>query len=112
MTESTGAKAVIIDGKIVISIDIDALPLIVSGSCSARNLSDLWKVDPEEAPIFAKAVCLALNNESENGTTAVHVMFDKAFDHVIDQGGEGISEIDEAEFEDEAGRLRDRFGFA
>lgn len=110
MSNATGAKAVIEDGKIVISIDIDALPLIVSGSCADRNLSGLWKVDPEDAPTFAKEVCLALNRESENGTTAVHIMFDKAFDHVIDQGGEGISEVSEQEFEDEAGRLRDRFG--
>ena len=102
--ENTGAQAVIRDGKIEISIAVDALPLIVSGSCAARNLSGLWKVTDEAD--FAKEVCHALNAESENGTTRVHLMFDAAFDHVIEQGGEGIDEAGEEEFEAEAERLQ------
>ncbi|MFN4296983.1 MAG: MazG-like family protein [Brevundimonas sp.] len=102
---ATGAQAVIKDGKIVISIDVDALPLIVSGSCATNEiLHGCWKVtDPAE---FAKEVCHALNRESEIGTTPVHVMFDRAFLHVIEQGGEGIDQVSEAEFEAEAARLQ------
>lgn len=102
--QSTGAEAVIRDGQIVISIDVDALPLIVSGSCATYSLQGLWKVTDAEA--FAKDVCMSLNAESENGTTRVHTMFDGAFDHAIDQGAEGIEPITEDDFEDEAARLR------
>ncbi len=101
---STGAQAVIQDGQIVISIDVDALPVIVSGSCGTGGLGGLWKVtDPAE---FAEAVCSALNREEEDGTTRVHLMFDWAFDHAIDQGAEGIEEADDEEFEKEAARLQ------
>lgn len=102
---ATGAQAVILNGKIIISIDVDALPHIVSGACATNEiLHGCWKVtDPAE---FAKEVCHALNRESEVGTTPVHVMFDKAILHVIEQGGEGIDEVSEAEFEAEAARLQ------
>lgn len=101
---STGAQAVIRDGKIEISIDIDALPGIVSGSCATCALTGFWKVtDPAE---FAKEVCHALNDEREDGTTRVHMMFDSAFAHAIEQGAEGIEEVDEDEFEEEAERIQ------
>ena len=106
MTKSTGAKAKIIDGQIVISIDIDALPLILSGSIAANAVSGMFKVT--DAAAFAKEVCSSLNAEREDGTTRVHLMFDSAFNHAIDQGAEGVEEIDdEEEFEAEAQRLQD-----
>lgn len=104
LREATGGEAVIRDGQIVISIDVDALPMIVSGSCATYSLRGLWKVTDAEA--FAKDVCMSLNAESENGTTRVHKMFDGAFDHAIDKGAEGIDAITEPEFEAEASRLR------
>ena len=107
MTDSTGAKAVIRNGKIEISIDVDALPVIVSGSCcfSGGLLGGLWKVT--DAAVFAKEVCSSLNREREDGTTRVHIMFDEAFEHAIDQGAEGIESVTEAEFEAETRRLRE-----
>lgn len=104
MTASTGAQAVIRGGQILISIDVDALPIIVSGSCACNGLRGLWKVTDAEA--FAKEVRYALNAESENGTTRVHLMFDSAFRHVIEQGGEGIDGVTEDEFEADASRLQ------
>lgn len=105
LEEATGAQAVIRGGKIEISIDVDALPVIVSGSCAAADvMSGLWKVT--DAEVFAKEVCHALNDENEIGTTPVHVMFDKAFMHAIEQGAEGIEEATEGEFETEAARLQ------
>ena len=101
---STGASAVIKDGKIEISIDIDALPLIVSGSCCCDGLDGLWKVTDQA--VFAKEVCHALNDEREDGTTPVHIMFDKAFMGAIEQGAEGIEEVSEDEFETEVARLQ------
>jgi hypothetical protein len=102
--ESTGAQAVIRGGKIEISIDVAALPVIVSGSCAAADvMSGLWKVtDPAT---FAKEVCRSLNDENEIGTTPVHVMFDNAFMHAIEQGAEGIEEATEEEFEAETAVL-------
>lgn len=102
---STGAQAVVRDGKIEISIDVDALPMIVSGSCATCSLQGTWKVTDAEA--FAKEVCRSLNDEREDGTTRVHLMFDGAFAHAIDQGAEGIEPVTEAEFEIEARRLRE-----
>lgn len=97
---STGAQAVIRDGKIEISIDVAALPIIVSGSCACDGLDGLWKVtDPA---VFAEEVCHALNKESENGTTMIHMMFDKGFMEAIEQGAEGIEEVTEDVFEEEA----------
>ena len=100
---ATGAKAVIRDGKIVISIDVDALPVIVSGSCASNGLRGLWSVT--DADVFAKEVCHSLNDEKEDGTTRVHLMFDSAFNHAIEQGGEGIETVTEAEFEAECSRF-------
>lgn len=102
---STGAEAVIQDGKIVISIDVDALPIIVSGSCALDGIDGLWKVTDPVA--FAKDVCRALNKEDEQGTTRVHTMFDGAFNDAIDQGAEGVEEVDEAAFEEEAACLQE-----
>ncbi|MGN7099345.1 hypothetical protein [Brevundimonas diminuta] len=102
--EATGARAVIRNGQIVISIDVDALPLILSGSIALNAVAGTFKVT--DAPTFAKEVCHALNAEKEDGTTRVHMMFDSAFNHAIDQGAEGVEEISEDEFEAEASRLQ------
>lgn len=103
--ETTGSKAVVRSGQIVISIDVDALPLILSGSISSGEVlhHPCKVVDPEA---FAKEVCRALNRESENGTTPVHIMFDKAFEHAIEYGAEGVDECTEEEFEAESARLQ------
>ncbi len=67
-------------------------------------MSGLFKVtDPAE---FAKEVCRALNAEKEDGTTRVHMMFDSALNHAIDQGAEGVEEVTEDEFEAEAQRIQ------
>lgn len=100
----TGARAELRQGKLEISIAIDALPVIVSGSCMSSTMDGLWRVtDPG---LFAKEVCHALNNEREDGTTRVHLMFDAAFMHAIEQGAEGIEEVSEAEFEADAARFQ------
>ena len=101
---ATGAQAVIRNGQIVISIDVDALPLILSGSIALNAVAGTFKVT--DAATFAKEVCHSLNAEKEDGTTRVHMMFDSAFNHAIDQGAEGVEEISEDEFEAEAARLQ------
>jgi len=109
--DSTGAQAVVKDGRIEISIDIDALPIIVSGSyCCCNRLDGFWKVT--EPVAFAKEVCYVLNYEREDGTTPIHMMFEKAFTGAIGQGAEGIEEVSEDEFETEAARLQAEAGIA
>jgi hypothetical protein len=104
----TGAVAVIRDGKIEITIDVDALPVIVSGSCCCGSLPGLWKVtDPA---VFAEEVCHALNDEREDGTTPVHMMFDKVFLAAIEDGAEGIEEATEDEFETEVADFKGNGG--
>lgn len=102
--KSTGAAAVLRNGRIEISIDVDALPAIVFGSCCDDGLDGLWKVT--DAAAFAAEVFHALNNESETGATMVHRMFDGAFQEAIEQGAEGIEEVDDEEFEAEAAAMR------
>ncbi len=100
---STGGQATTIDGKIEISIDVAALPMIVNGSCHCGSMDGLWKVTNAET--FAKEVCRALNDEGEDGTTRVRTMFDAAFMEAINQGADGIEEVDEEAFGEEAARL-------
>jgi len=102
--EATGAAAIIRNGLIVISVAIDALPLIVSGSIADRNISGGYIVTDAEA--FAKDVVAAINDENERGETEVHRMFDRAFDAAVNQGAEGVQECSEEEFEAEAYRLQ------
>jgi hypothetical protein len=47
---------------------------------------------------FAKEIVRSINDESENGSTRFHLMFDEAMEHAIDQGAEGIEEHPEQEF--------------
>lgn len=101
--EATGAEAVVRDGQIVISVAVDALPLILSGSIATNAVAGTFRVT--DAETFAKEVCSSLNAEKEDGTTRVHMMFDSAFNHAIEQGAEGVEDISEDEFEMEAARL-------
>lgn len=104
---STDARAMIRDGQIVISIDIDALPLILSGSIAAGDLMSGYCYKVTDPAVFAREVCRSLNEENEIGTTDIHKMFDRAMMHAIDWGGEGVEEVDEDGFEAEAARLQE-----
>ncbi len=43
-----------------------------------------------DASVFAAAVCAALAAEEEDGTTLVHIAFDKAALSAIESGAEGV----------------------
>lgn len=106
---STGARAVIREDRVEISFDVEALPLIVSGSCCCiGGIEGLWVVtDPA---VFAREVCQALNEENEEGSNRIHRMFDQAFMYAIEQGAEGIVDATSEEFEAEAARLQGSAG--
>ena len=51
---------------------------------------DYRKVEVTDPQAWMKAVVTELNSESEDGTTPVHIMFDKAFSEAAEQGAEGL----------------------
>lgn len=83
-----GGEAVIADGCIVISLPIKNLPMAV------KLGSDIMAIDPPlrvtDAKALAKEMVSALNAEDEEGTTAIHRLFDQAVSDAAEQGAEGI----------------------
>lgn len=92
---STGGKAVIENGGIVIRVSLHALPEIVEGAWACSILSRRYKITNIEE--FAADLVRELNRESEDGTTRIHTMFDKAIEEAIDQGAFGIDEHEKQE---------------
>lgn len=82
------------NGRVVIEIGIATLATV------ARHMPALEVFDEEalewfeprvpDPGAFARAVVATLNSEEEDGTTLVHVMFDRAIIEAIEQGAEGI----------------------
>lgn len=87
--ENSGC-AIIEDGSLVIRITLEAMPMIVEGSWAAGGMDTRYKVT--DAAAFAADLVRELNYESEDGTTSIHRMFDKAIENAIGQGAEGIEE--------------------
>lgn len=78
------------NGYLVIRVAIASLPQIVEGAWAAGFLTPRYRVT--DADKFARDLLLALNDESEDGSTRVHQMFDSAIKHAIDYGADGIDE--------------------
>jgi len=45
-----------------------------------------------DVEVFAREVVRELNDEAEDGTTAVHLMLDRACIRAVENGAEGVSE--------------------
>ena len=81
-----------IDGdRIVISLSVSTL------AHAARESDYFWRAKEDGKPItitdemvFAKSVCGALNSEDEDGSTPITRLLDAAFEHVVEQGEDGI----------------------
>ena len=92
-------KVAYIDGDdIVIRIAIDALPIAYEGAIELGAVAPGYKIT--DARKFAKEVINALVDEDEQGTTAVHRLFDKAMEDAIENGAEGVEEVEDEEVED------------
>lgn len=87
--ENSGV-AIIEDGSLVIRVAMEALPMIVEGSWAAGYMDTRYKVT--NTAEFAADLVRELNDESEDGTTRIHRMFDKAIENAIGQGAFGIEE--------------------
>src|SRR5665213_1773903 len=88
-------RAVIEDGAIVIRIALEALPMIVEGSWAAGYMDTRYKVT--NTAEFSSDLVHELNDESEDGTTRIHLMFDKAIENAIEQGAFGIEKHEKQE---------------
>jgi hypothetical protein len=93
--EDNSGRAIIEDGAIVIRLPIANLPQVVEGAWAGGNLRPRLKVT--DAQVFAKELCRALNDEEEDGTTRIHLMFDASIEFASEQGFEGIEEHEEQE---------------
>lgn len=80
-------------GTITIRISAGSLKHAAQRSPKLETYDDetgdflLPKID---AKVFAKEVWRELVREQEDGTTPVHLLFDKAFEEACEQGAEGI----------------------
>lgn len=84
-------RAKIEKDQIVIRLDIKSLPVIVE----AGPNGEFMKVTNVKK--FAKELVLALNNEEEDGTTAIHRAIDDACMEAFENGAEGCKEIEDDE---------------
>lgn len=89
------SKARIEDGMLVISVSISALSH-AARHCPyfdfCRETGGGVKITDEAA--FAESVRRALNQEDEDGSTAVTRMLDKAFSKVVDNGDDGVEAVE------------------
>lgn len=96
ITARVESEAQIIDGRLVISLS-------VSNLANAARLSDYFFQSAEEGTelqidsehYFAESVSKALNDEAEDGSTPITRMLDQAFEWVVENGADGVKEVDE-----------------
>ena len=87
------SEAQIVGDKLTISLRISTLAHAARHSdyfdrCAEQGMP--LKITDEAT--FAKSVAYALNAEEEDGSTPITRMLDKAFEHVSEQGEEGVEE--------------------
>lgn len=87
------SEAQIVNGKLIISLRISTL------AHAARHSDYFFRCAEDGTPlkitdeaVFAKSVAYALNAEEEDGSTPITRMLDAAFEHVSEQGEEGVEE--------------------
>lgn len=84
-------KVEVIDNVLTISIGMDTL------ACAFEHGEYNWDAEKEEPRYqithpekFIEDVKYELLEEDHDGTTLVHLMFDKAMENAVEQGTEGI----------------------
>lgn len=88
-----GGKAAIEAGAVVIRFPIEAMQSALDGAWGLNVFDRRQKVTDQTE--FAKEFCRELNAESENGTTLIHRMADKAFVNMLEGGAFGFDEHEE-----------------
>ena len=99
MAKNRALKVGIEDGEVVIRIGVGVLRTAAEayeGFSDGEGEKVLRIFDPAR---FAEAIVRELQDEEEDGTTLVHVMFDKAFHHAVDMGDAlGCEIVEPADF--------------
>jgi len=87
------AQAYLENGLIKISVSVKDLPRTVQDSTDYGYLPLFAELGTSITDVnrFAKDVVYALNEEKEDGTTPVHVLFDNAFERAVENGSQGVS---------------------
>ncbi len=87
-------KVFIEDGVLTMAIGVEVLAKAVKLNPAFTEYDqalDLWR-EPEitDVDVFAQEVADMLQDESEDGTTLVHIAIDTAAENAIENGAEGI----------------------
>jgi hypothetical protein len=95
MSKAKCAEAYISRGAVVIRLPIANIDSALDGAWAAGNYEPRYRLTDPEA--FANEFVRELNREQEDGTTPIHVLFDKCLYAAIEQGAEGVEEHPEQE---------------
>lgn len=90
-----GGQAIIEGDALVIRVSLAALPMVLEGAWAMGKFDTRYKIT--DASEFAKELMHTLNREDEQGTTAIHKLFDQAILDAIEQGAFGIDEHEKQE---------------
>jgi hypothetical protein len=88
--DEADGHAILKDGAISFRVSLDALPAVLEGAWAIGKLDTRFQIT--DSSEFAKEIVRALNREDEQGTTAIHKLFDRAILDSIEQGAFGIEE--------------------
>lgn len=87
-----GLTVEIVDGRLVISIGVDALMVAAKGSPAFEedeNGEPEWTITSVNG--FADDILTALTDEEEDGTTLVHIAIDAAIERALEAGSLNVS---------------------
>lgn len=82
----------IVDGRLVISIGVDALMVAAHGSPAFEENEAGecdWKITSPDG--FAEDIRHELEDEEEDGTTLIHIAIDAAIERALDAGSLNVS---------------------
>ncbi len=87
------SEAQIVGDKLVIALRISTLAHAARHSDYFDHCAEAGSpLKITDEALFAKSVAYALNAEEEDGSTPITRMLDKAFEHVCEQGEDGVEE--------------------
>ncbi len=95
---------------IVIRIPLAYLPVAMDCAVDAGHVYGAHEVT--EIGPFAEALVGELKEEKEDGTTLIHGLLDMAIGAAVENGAEGIAEVDEDEEDDDEDGDEDEDGDA
>jgi ABC-type histidine transport system ATPase subunit len=95
MNRNDSVKCTIADGVLTIQIGVDALAHATKLNPELTEYDEATEewIEPEivDIDVFAGEVLRALKDETDDGTTVVHLMLDNAVNAAIENGAEGIN---------------------